>query len=562
MRQPPGCSPGRSAAIRRVSWQSPASLEPRPLPRWFLGKVFIICTSFANLAFQNVWAELLNRKLDFYRKYAVTWQQFAAVTLDVLLLAVLLWIPVCLVAKSGNRIWIRILKWCVLAGLVLPFNVLRYSDEAAAIWALPALHAGAVRILLAVLGAAAGIVLLWKWERLAIPVTSTILLILAPMLPLAAANVAWDLHTGPPAGRFPDKPSLAPLPQKAGAPHVLWFIFDEWDESITFHRRPANIDLPELDRFRAQSFHAGRAYPPNQHETIISIPSLLMGMRFLDEKTNGASEMLLTYDRKQPPERLTADATLFSAARGIGFNAGIVGFHLPYCRILETTSCEWYSPVVFDPVEWEFPLSVGRFMVLAAKRQAPMLPFAKRLGIVRALGGSSVVKPSLLPVTYRQIREAALHSIVDSRLNVVFTHWNIPHPPGIYNAAKDEFSNGPASTYADNLRLLDRTVSEIRLALEKAGTWDSSTILLTSDHPLRVDNWRLTYRGWDDSMDNYTQSSEVPFLLKMAGQKQGFAYNAAMQTVVTIDLLLAIMKGEIAQPAQVAAWLDHNPPRR
>jgi len=35
-----------------------------------------------------------------------------------------------------------------------------------------------------------------------------------------------------------------------------------------------------------------------------------------------------------------------------------------------------------------------------------------------------------------------------------------------------------------------------------------------------------------------------------------------MQTVVTKDLPRAIMKGEITQPEQVAAWLDHNPPRR
>jgi hypothetical protein len=35
-----------------------------------------------------------------------------------------------------------------------------------------------------------------------------------------------------------------------------------------------------------------------------------------------------------------------------------------------------------------------------------------------------------------------------------------------------------------------------------------------------------------------------------------------MQTIVTKDLLLAIMKGEISQPEQVAAWLDHHPPHQ
>ena len=84
---------------------------------------------------------------------------------------------------------------------------------------------------------------------------------------------------------------------------------------------------------------------------------------------------------------------------------------------------------------------------------------------------------------------------------------------------------------------------------------------MTADHPLRLGNgprWLRLPR----SVGKVTQASEVPFLLKMAGQKQGLAYNASLQTVVTKDLLLAIMKGEINQPEQVAAWLDHNPPSR
>jgi arylsulfatase A-like enzyme len=171
------------------------------------------------------------------------------------------------------------------------------------------------------------------------------------------------------------------------------------------------------------------------------------------------------------------------------------------------------------------------------------------------------MKPSLHAITYRRTHQAALRSIVDSRLNLVFVHWNVPHLPPIYDAAKDSFSNDDTETYVDNLRLVDRTVRDIRLTLENVGLWDSSTILMTADHPLRLGNgprWLRLPR----SVGNVTQASEVPFLLKMAGQKQGLAYDAPMQTVVTKDLLLAIMKGEISQPEQVAAWLDHNPPRR
>jgi arylsulfatase A-like enzyme len=188
-------------------------------------------------------------------------------------------------------------------------------------------------------------------------------------------------------------------------------------------------------------------------------------------------------------------------------------------------------------------------MMLVAKRQVGIVPFARRLGIVRVLGAPRM-EPSLHSITYRKTRQAALRSIADSSLNLVFIHWNVPHLPAIYDATNDEFSNDSARTYVDNLRLVDRTVRELRLTLEGAGLWDSSTILMTADHPLRLGP------GSDK------QTSEVPYMLKMAGQKQGIAYTAAMQTVVTKDLLLAIMKGDIARPEQVAVWLDHNPPHR
>jgi hypothetical protein len=65
-----------------------------------------------------------------------------------------------------------------------------------------------------------------------------------------------------------------------------------------------------------------------------------------------------------------------------------------------------------------------------------------------------------------------------------------------------------------------------------------------------------------DGAPSLAQTAEVPYLLKMPGQKQGLAYNKPMQEIVTKDLLLAIMDREVTTPQQVAAWLDHSPPRQ
>jgi arylsulfatase A-like enzyme len=176
-----------------------------------------------------------------------------------------------------------------------------------------------------------------------------------------------------------------------------------------------------------------------------------------------------------------------------------------------------------------------------------------RLGIVKDLDVVEAID------AYRQIRRYALQSVCDPRLNLVFLHLNVPHPKFIYDAAKASFSSGQETTYPDNLALVDRILGEIREALEQSGTWDGTTILLTSDHPLRLLRWRLSNQFHGRTFD-LRQGTRVPFLLKMAGQKQGLAYDTPMQTVVTKDLLLAIMKGEITQPGQVAGWLDRRPP--
>src|SRR5258708_4415720 len=59
-------------------------------------------------------------------------------------------------------------------------------------------------------------------------------------------------------------------------PRVVWVIFDELDEGAAFTHRPASVSLPELDRFRRESFVTTAAYAPGS-STMQSIPALLNG---------------------------------------------------------------------------------------------------------------------------------------------------------------------------------------------------------------------------------------------------------------------------------------------
>ncbi len=78
--------------------------------------------------------------------------------------------------------------------------------------------------------------------------------------------------------------------------------------------------------------------------------------------------------------------------------------------------------------------------------------------------------------------------------------------------------------------------------------WESTTIIVSSDHWLRKALWR--YEGETDH--------RIPFMLKLAGQKKGVTYEKPFNTVLTRDLVLAILRGEITSIDEVVTWLDKN----
>src|SRR5205807_2671437 len=101
------------------------------------------------------------------------------------------------------------------------------------------------------------------------------------------------------------------------------------------------------------------------------------------------------------------------------------------------------------------------------------------------------------------------------------------------------------SGYLDGLALVDRTVGDLRAALERVGLWDRTTVLLSSDHYFR------SSRLFDQREDH-----RIPFLLKLAGQKSSFHYSRPFSTIVDGRLLLAVLAGEVGDAASVSEWLD------
>jgi len=198
------------------------------------------------------------------------------------------------------------------------------------------------------------------------------------------------------------------------------------------------------------------------------------------------------------------------------------------------------------------------------QRQLRHTPFS---GILHLDELPEVHDPKLLAVVneehiaaYKKIIHDSLAAAVDSRANLVFLHLPVPHPIGIYNRDTGAFDSTGARDYFDNVTLADHALGEIRRAMEAAGLWDRSAVLVTADHPLRVELW-ATEPGWSPMSARSTGNRShplVPFLWKAPGQTTAAAYDGAFNTVMTDRLMLAYLRGEAAGPLGVVRWLEAN----
>ena len=142
-----------------------SSGEP-PSGRYLL-KMFIVCLSYVNLCFLNVWTEMNNRAFDAFRIYGETWQKLAAVTLDILILAAILWAAICLALGTGKSAWIRFVKWAAIIGLLLPANIIRLDDTLFSNEPVSMPHGSGWRLVILLALAAGGIVLVCRrrWNQ-------------------------------------------------------------------------------------------------------------------------------------------------------------------------------------------------------------------------------------------------------------------------------------------------------------------------------------------------------------------------------------------------------------
>ena len=496
-----------------------------------LKRDLVIGLSLSTLWFIGVWSDLLPF-LYLSGNYPVgalpCWNDFAAAVTNVMLLGAGLACASQL-ARRGPR-WMRTLAgWALLGSLAVPVNAIRMHFRLAPEYWYGELGpvAGPMvlgLLLLALVAVAA------RWHATTVRVVTVALTIMFPLAIMTFAQAAWaisqaggSMQCGGAEGR------AAPLPGDASR-RLMWIVYDELEYRAPFEARPPDLLLPALDRLRDQSLSATSAIAPGDR-TGRSMTSYLTGLRVRETVLVGRNQMQLKIAGRPDVVTWAAGDTLFPKVRALGLNTGLAGFFLPYCPILgdTLTTCAWEPCVTCGRLTGVFGKSVGESMWHQVSELFP------RYGRRRHLA------------TFRGVQEAGLALAADPTIGMGVIHLGVPHDPVIYDRRRGDYSLRAVEGdgYLHNLALVDRSLRELRDAMETAGLWDRTTVIVMGDHGRRSP---------DDGMTIH--DPRVPFIVKLAGQSEGSTYTPRVDLLRVHDLTLEILAGRISTAREVANWLD------
>lgn len=488
--------------------------------------------SLANLCFIVTWAELVAEPV---RRFHTS----LSIMINVLLLAIAFWLAVTLARRARTPFVLKLGHLVFPLLLLIPLNGLLQR-------LLPGKKAVIEPGLLLLAIAWLGLFEVKPWHGTIIRGAKALVAVLFPFFLITFFQASSALT------KSSDKPPVTSVnAQSKTSPRVLWLLFDEMDQQVTFSRRPATVKLSELDRLRGQAVYASRAYSPSDC-TEVSVPALITGKLLSDSQFANISTLMITPADSGRPLSLGTQANVFSRAREAGFNTASIGYYLPCSIIGESLNqCSWRDPGA---------LTLRESMSRQIESLLNAIPIASALWTARTAKLDQRENRQRQRDAYTRILEDAKKAALDPSLGLIFVHLPVPHPPGIYDRQKEVFELDGESSYLDNLQLADHALGDLRRVMEDAGIWEDTIVLVTSDHWWRCDIWGPGYM-WtrkDGEVIAGDKDHRVPFVLKLARQREGVTYDGEFNNVLTHDLLLSLLKNEVSSPDSVTKWLDRN----
>ncbi|MFI5386410.1 MAG: hypothetical protein ACHQ50_09850 [Fimbriimonadales bacterium] len=488
-------------------------------------KRLVVCLSLANLLFIEAWIQVRFGYLANHLKHPPSTIGLT-ILCDVIVLGLLFFVADMALARWR---WRGVLeRYAIVLSFVLIVKTL--NGRFTYIWLVPLLKIGSSNWALGLTGGlalAGGIYWLSHWRRL----TGWLFrgaLILSPFLLFNVVFVAVGLIHGD--ADYRELPRRAAARSRHG-PRVVWIIFDTLDYHYAFEQRPAWLKMPELDRLRSQSVDFTYALAPGPR-TEVSIPALMTRKVLADSVSERPNDLRLVL-RDGTSLSFREQRTVFADAEEMGARTALVGFHIPYGRIIgkQVSECDWW--------QWPNQFRSGESAVVSALRSfafVPSKPFTTRLSAARQIEN------------HIEEMNAAKRVACDPGFRLAFLHFVPPHQLGMYDPASAEYTVSKIlahNWYFDNLALADASFRQLRRAMEQAGTWDTSLVIVTADH-----SWRLA------GSNGYRVYPRIPFLCHLPSASSRILVPGRMNTLCTYDLVLAYLSGRIGSPQALAGWVE------
>jgi len=507
-----------------------------------MGRNYWLSLSFANLIYLRAWTDLVPLQASdlYFRKTVPGYGLYLGVVGGVLALSLAIFAVVSLAPRLPERLrQLLPVAAVALAALGAGFARTRLAEHApAAIWVPDVVFVAAA-------------VLAYRYSSQAARLMQAVAKAALPCLAVTFVAPLFYLHAALP---LPKDPPLAKRLSGTPAVRVLWIIFDDWDQRLTFPDRAPGTPLPALDDLAHRSFAASRALaaeagkPVKEMATSTAVPSLLYGVHASGSLADHPGTFIVPGGIGDfvgggefvagEPMKFGKGNSIFARVRAQGWNAAAVGWYLPYCRAFARvlTDCYWDE-------RYTQANSAGSTPLRAAVDETRMLFENDQYSVF----GDSLVGMRHF-AEYRALLAAARRYAADPSIGVAFIHLNVPHPPFFYNPEIGHSGRRghPDDLYRDALRWVDRSVAEIVAAVGGAGLDSKTAVILSSDHPARM------LRKVDP---------HVPFIVHLPGEEAGVVCDREFSAVRTADLAMAIARGAVHSPGEVEGFLVNDAER-
>jgi hypothetical protein len=328
---------------------------------------------------------------------------------------------------------------------------------------------------------------------------------------------------------------------------IVWILFDEFSYKLALSDPPQGQPFPNLQRLHGESISFGNLQPVGNYTDLI-IPSLLARRQIKQIRSTPQGKLLYREQARQEWVAYDASQTLFATAQNYGWNPGVVGWGIPYCRIFAgfLTRCFWQPGV---GAGLSFEAWVARDSVLSYAWAVP------RAFLAEAHSSKQADAKRLEEAIEddRGLMEQMQATLRDERIHFVYLHLPVPHPPGVYDRRTHAWC--ACGNYLDNLALADDLLGKLLEEIDATSGNDATTVIVSSDHSWRVPLWQNTLY-WSAEEERISQGRFDPrpvFMIHFAGQRSGREVLAPLPELVEYDILSGMLQGKIAGPEDVEA---------